>query len=392
MSAMVFILHRDRRVGDLRVWLLVPMTLVLTNLHLYVILWIAFVWARWAGMCFDAWNYLPGPDAQRRIENGLLHSRGHKGRLVESRDMASRYPLARQFKLALACSIAALGTPMLPGCIRNAIWFQVQDPMVQNQLVSEILPFHTGSVGKVLLGILVLHLVLVFRTLVMNRRSMQSKGGVTTNQAFGFEHLFSLLIAIGFLLQMGRFSTVYALIAMPLLAAQFPAMRDAILDRVVVRFTLATSLAFCVMQIALEFPRAGARVDDWITRHDDNLRYPTRAAEYLQANVRPVNGRVLNELTWGGYLIWRLGDRFQVFMDGRTLIYPASFWNDLYLGTDADRMKLLRTQRVDAAILPSRQSRLAGPLRNLGWTPVYADDRAIILLPPTPAAVTNSKE
>lgn len=391
MAAMVFILHRDRRVADWRVWLLVPMTLVLTNLHLYVILWVVFLWARWVGMALDAWNYLPGPDVQQRTEEQLLHGVRRKRTEYDPRDVTSRYPLTRQFALAIGCSLAALCTPMLPGCIRNAIWFQGEDPMVLNRLVSEILPFHTGAIGKVLLAIVVLQLLLVFRTLVNNRLAAQSSASRPAGCSFGFEHLFTLVAAIGFLLQMGRLSTVYALFAMPLLAAQLPAMRDAILDRTIVRLTLAGSLAFCLMQIALAFPKSDTRIDDWITRHDDNLRYPTRAAEYLQANVTPTHGRVLNELTWGGYLIWRLGDQYQVFMDGRTLIYPASFWNDLYLRDEQTKIDLLRSQNADAAILPASASRLAQPLKQLGWTAVYADDRAVIWLPPIPQ-LSNTKE
>lgn len=390
MSAMVFTLHRDRRVGDARVWWLVPMTLLLTNLHLYVILWIAFLWARWLGMCLDAWNYLPGRDAQARIENHLLHRRrDDRPRL---REAVSPFPVRRQLLLAVTCSLAALGTPMLPGCIRNAIWFQSEDPMVLNGLVSEILPFHSGTVGKILLAIVVFHLVLVARTLVSNRRAQQCERSIPATRAFGFEHLFTLGIALLFLLQMGRFSTVYALLAMPLLAAQLPAMRDLVLDRPVLRLALVSAVTFLVTQIVLGFPRATTRIDDWIVRHDDNLRYPTRAAAFVDANIQPVNGRVINELTWGGYLIWRLGDRYQVFMDGRTLLYPPAFWNDLYLGTDDAKARILRDQHADAAILPTRGSHLVFPLRRLGWTLAYADDRAMVLLPPKPAGLTDVLE
>ncbi len=386
MSAMVFALNRDRRVGDVRVWWLVPMTLLLTNLHLYVVLWIGFLWARWIGMCLDAWNYLPGREVQLQIEDHLLHSRQNEHQLARVRGEAQRYPIRRQLLLAIACSFAALGTPMLPGCIRNAIWFGSEDPMVKNGLVSEILPFHTGAIGKVLLLIVIGHLVLVVRTLVSNRRAMQSETSVPLTRAFGFEHLFTLAAGLLFLMQMGRFSTVYALLAMPLLAAQLPAMREIVLDRAIVRLTFTGALTFSLVQIIMGFPGRNTRVDDWIIRNDDNLRYPTRAVTFVEDNVEPVNGRVINELTWGGYLIWRLGDRYQVFMDGRTLIYPASFWTDVYLGTEAAKTRLLRGQHADAAILPTRNSHLAGPLKQLGWTAVYADDRAMVLIPPTGTA------
>lgn len=405
MAAMFFTLQRDRRVGDWRVWLLVPMTLVLTNLHLYVILWIALLWARWLGMALDAWNYLPSSAAQLQTENGLLHgpsARSH--RVTPLNELVDLFPLRRQFTIAAACSLAALATPMLPGCIRNAIWFNSEDPMVQNRLVAEILPFYSGPLGAVLSLIVIATAALMLRALYNDPRETYAAPDArlhsprTLGVAFGFEQLFSLALAIFFLLQMGRFATVFTLIAMPILASLLSQgsksvfSRDSILDRVLVRFTLLCSLAFCVVQITFGFPRSSTGVDEWIARNADNLRYPTRAADYLLTNVEPVNGRVLNELTWGGYLIWRLNDRFQVFMDGRTLIYPATFWKHIYLGDENERIELLRAQRADAAILPTSNSHLASPLKALGWTAVYADDRAIILLPPRPLVTSTEAE
>ena len=95
LSAMSLLLWRDRREATKLVWLLIPATALLTNLHLYVILWIALLWAMTVGAALDVW----------------LENRG---------DAAKPQRLG---SLAIGCSFAALCTPMLPGCVRNAIWF-----------------------------------------------------------------------------------------------------------------------------------------------------------------------------------------------------------------------------------------------------------------------------
>ena len=55
------------------------------------------------------------------------------------------------------------------------------------------------------------------------------------------------------------------------------------------------------------------------------------------SNVRPATGRLINEYTWGGYLEWRLGDRFQALLDGRTQCFSREFWRLTYLAGDEAR-------------------------------------------------------
>ena len=346
MSAMNWLLWRDRRVADRPVWLLVPLTVVLTNLHLYVILFVVALWAMSVGMWAD-W----------------LTSQGRGGSL-ERRAAATRWTI-----LSVLCSLAACCTPMLPGCIRNAIWFNGQDPMVIHELVAEILPFYSGPLGKVLLALVIGLLALAVR----ERRRL------------GWANLFALAAALVFLFQMGRFASVFAILACPIAAVVLPRMRDNLLARPILRVTMIASLVCIAANVAIHFPRGATTMDAWLTRNGDadNLLYPTAAATFVDEHVPRVHGRVLNELTWGGYLIWRLGDRYQVFMDGRTLIYPAAFWNDLYVNGDATKIAILREQQADAAILPTRKSALREPLKSLGWTEIYRDDRAVVLRPPT---------
>ncbi|MGH7179711.1 MAG: hypothetical protein ACREJC_20210, partial [Tepidisphaeraceae bacterium] len=161
-----------------------------------------------------------------------------------------------------------------------------------------------------------------------------------------------------------------------------PELTGRILGRKLVGGTLAVFVALGAFRVATQFPGRDLPMDDWLNRHGaDTPGYPCAAAEFVARNIRPTDGRLINEFTWGGYLAWRLGDRFQVLMDGRTQLYARDFWQDLCLGDQITARDRLSTVRADAAILPLEKSRLSGALRELKWKEVYRDDRAVVLVP-----------
>jgi hypothetical protein len=88
--------------------------------------------------------------------------------------------------------------------------------------------------------------------------------------------------------------------------------------------------------------------------------------------------RILNDLPFSGYLIWR---GIPVFIDGRAELYGeqfgVTFYNALQLKTVDQFLDLLKTYRIDAVLLePSvPAARLLDHLR--GWKKIYADNSAI---------------
>jgi hypothetical protein len=110
-------------------------------------------------------------------------------------------------------------------------------------------------------------------------------------------------------------------------------------------------------------------------------RYPRGALEYLQQH--PVTGNFLNEYGWGGYLIWRRGQKAEVFVDGRTDIYEyggvlADYLHITLLEPDA--LSLLRKYDIRACLLV-RKSPLATMLRALPeWKVGYADELSTVLI------------
>ena len=109
---------------------------------------------------------------------------------------------------------------------------------------------------------------------------------------------------------------------------------------------------------------------------------PTHAADFVAANVDPGHGRLINEFNWGGYLEWRLGDRYQTLMDGRTQLFSREFWTEICLGDAASRRRAVEHADGDIAILPSGKSDLADTLHDLGWRVIWSDAHSQVLLPP----------
>ena len=109
---------------------------------------------------------------------------------------------------------------------------------------------------------------------------------------------------------------------------------------------------------------------------------PTAATDQLLA-LHPT--RIINEFTWGGYLSWRAEGKFQVLLDGRTQCFTPDFWQSACLDPKQDRRRWLECLRADAAVLPAHDTLYQPLLHDLGWRRVYADDRAQVLLPPSPS-------
>jgi hypothetical protein len=106
------------------------------------------------------------------------------------------------------------------------------------------------------------------------------------------------------------------------------------------------------------------------------IHSPAAAVDALKAhNVQ----RVLNDLQFGGYLIWR---QVPVFVDGRAELYGESFemayYRALQLKDVNGFLDLLKTYRIDAVMLDpaTPASRFLDHID--GWQRLYADDRVVV--------------
>jgi hypothetical protein len=176
---------------------------------------------------------------------------------------------------------------------------------------------------------------------------------------------------------------LFAIIAAPIFAAVLPKLSDRILTRPPIIAMFAAVLIFTAYPIAKAFPRPGKPLSTWLNRNGpDAPNYPCSAADYVDENIPPKTHHLICEFTWGGYLEWRLGTKFQTLMDGRTQLFPAQFWNQLALGSTNDRRAYFAANPADAAILRTSHNPFAEPLTDLGWKIVYKDEFAEVLTPP----------
>jgi hypothetical protein len=108
--------------------------------------------------------------------------------------------------------------------------------------------------------------------------------------------------------------------------------------------------------------------------------YPVRAVDYLR---RDPPKHLLNDFGWGGYLIWKLGPKEKVFIDGRTDLYEyAGVFSDyLHLQRLApDTPLILHKYRIGECLIRP-DSPLATLLENsAGWKRVFEDRMSVIFV------------
>jgi hypothetical protein len=129
-----------------------------------------------------------------------------------------------------------------------------------------------------------------------------------------------------------------------------------------------------------------------VVRHEPQAEmqsFPADAVSYLQAH--PVDGPIFNDYGWGGYLIWKIYPPTRVFIDGRADLYATSGASEqddpLLLDQFAKTYQFKGSWRqsldrwnIKSVLVPT-DSALAVGLRGApGWTVVYEDSQAIILV------------
>lgn len=352
IAGVMLLIARDRRMGErsLAVWWIIPLTILTINVHLFAVTIPMFVTTLFLGALWERHSAFEPPDwpeGDRRAWRTAL--------------------------LLAGTTLACLATPMLRGVPAAVIHLQF-DPIVTGPVIAEYQPFYRGGLGVVA--------ALIVGTLVLcayaNRRLLRAAD------------VLWLIISFALLLRMGRFAPIFAVGAAPVFAVTLPRLSERLLARPAVCAIVALVLAAGTWRIGTSLPGPDQAFDQWLNRHGpDAPGYPSAAAAFVEVNVRPATGRLINEYTWGGYLEWRLGDRYEALLDGRTQCFSGEFWRLTYLAGDEGRRDFFSRIRADVAILPARRSLFRNVLTDLGWTTAYADDRAEVLLPP-PKRVANA--
>lgn len=107
--------------------------------------------------------------------------------------------------------------------------------------------------------------------------------------------------------------------------------------------------------------------------------FPVKAVNWLHEN--PQEGRIFNQFTWGGYLLYREWPHQLVFIDGQTDFYGENLTREYeqIINLSGNWNSLLEKYQITLAIIPTN-SPLETALLQLGeWRILYQDDTSIIL-------------
>jgi len=319
------------------VWLIIPLTILLTNIHLFSFFVPAICFAMAVGAVLEK-------DAR-----GTRH----------------------YSHLATATTLACLATPMLPGLMKTIFFYSAQDKMVTGPVIAEMQSFARGPMGWIAAA----GVAGMLGCIAIRYKSVR------------IGQLICVAVATLLLLKLGRFAPLFALATCPALAATLPGLKDRLLVKPAVIALLACIISISAWRIVSSFPARSVELSAWVNRHGPDMPgYPCAAADFVDRSVPRPTGHLINEFSWGGYLAWRLADKYQVLLDGRTQVYPQALWQATYLGSENDRLKFLAKVNADAALLPVGKSKFRDSLIQLGWRSVFKDDRAEVLLPPANVA------
>ena len=164
------------------------------------------------------------------------------------------------------------------------------------------------------------------------------------------------------------FALLLPLVVLAPVASQF-ALRPARLSRVVA--PIASAVALAVLLGASTWALAAKSAFS-----PPEVQSPVAAIEALQARHPK---RVLNDLPFGGYMIWQ---KMPVFIDGRAELYGEAFemayYRALQLKDVNQFLDILKTWDIDAVLL-TPATPAVGLLDNLpGWQRVYSDRYAVL--------------
>ncbi len=315
------------------IWILPPLFLVWVNLHATFLLgfmvmglyWFCGLWSfQWGGLQAVRWT-------PRQRQELLL--------------------------VILACGIVLPITPYGIRLVTFPFHVALNAPL-GTTYISEYQSIGTFALMlKVFLGLVLTYLVIQIGTRLVYR----------------LEECALLFIGLYATAVHARFLLLFIVAFTPLLArqaAQWVPKYDPSKDR----YVLNTALMAILLVIAAAFFPSRNDLESDVAK-----KFPVQAVAYLQQN--PVQGPLLNEYGWGGYLIGSLYPRYQVFIDGRSQLYEDNGVFSDYLAVmrvDKNTVSILQKYNIQTCLL-EKDAPLGTLLSVLpGWKRVYSDDISAI--------------
>jgi tetratricopeptide (TPR) repeat protein len=190
-------------------------------------------------------------------------------------------------------------------------------------------------------------------------------------------HLVLLAAAVYLVLQGYRFTVEFALLVLPLLAGGVFAERRTY--RPVLASLLVGAVAGLATWQAATAWAANSRAAYPLAFQD----FPEAAATFLE-KVAPPGGKVYNSANYGGFLMWRLGERHRIMMDMElhSIFSDDDFFLNRTVGVDVAAFEAFAQHyQPDWLAISHNVARAAGFLRQSeNWVPVAVDDGLILLV------------
>jgi len=355
-AAVSLILHRYKRRQDERLWLLVPIFILWSNLHAGYTLGFILLVVVIVGELINSMTGNPGEDRMDR---------------------------KRLAKLALwtaACALAVLVNPN--GLATWTIPFRTVGVETLQQLIDEWASpdFHQLSQQP--------FLVMLSACLIAFGLARRRADGIDMVGLAGFG-----MLALAARRNFGPF----ALFAAPVLARSLWYAWSDLADRPVgwiswlqgkfealkgqesnfnPRITRVINLGLAAFLAGAAFIKLAVVTHPVLVSAYEKQFYPTEAVEYL--NRLPEKNRVFNSYGWGGYLIWRARHQ-RVFVDGRTDLFGDDILKDWVQVVEAQPgwEKVLDQWEVDYVLLePTRP--VVPRLAEQGWQLVFSDPVSVL--------------
>lgn len=327
-TLVLWLLARERRRRTRSVWCLAPLLCLWANMHAAFVIGLALIGYEWIARPF--------------LENGA------KGR-----------PTARMTVLLGVCVTATLCNPcfaMLWSYVIQELLNPLNKLYVQEWQPTKFMPLEWNS--AVFAGLL----------LVTIAAALAARARDAANLV-----LVAIFAAIGF--SAPRHIPLFALVALPCLCVWIEKALATESIRPRANLLCAGWAGVAALPAALVAWHTMIDPRPRVAILDQHYKgFPYEAVEFLRAQA--VAGNVWNELAWGGYLMWELGPRWKVSLDGRNItLYPREVVQDhfeLFAGKRPAESTLAKYE-VDLCMVRPERPLVKELEQSDGWEAVYRD-------------------
>jgi hypothetical protein len=182
----------------------------------------------------------------------------------------------------------------------------------------------------------------------------------------------TLLVAVLAMFSYSRFLLLGGIVICPLLSREFPQFGEDAESRD--KRWLNTAVTALVGLFIVSHLPSQQKLHE-----EADAGYPAGAVAYLRAH--PIEGPLLNDFNWGGYLIWNLPLE-PVYIDSRADVFDESTVFAQYMDVVGlkRRVEDLDGGRVEGVLFPGKEP-LVGVLRQSGrWVVAYEDSVAVLMV------------